>query len=299
MKINRLFEIVYILLSKKSVTAAELSKHFEVSTRTVYRDLDILTAAGIPVYANKGKSGGIMLTDDFVLDKSMLSKTERDNILFALQSLKAAKYPDVENVLSKLGSFFNKPSQNWIQIDFHTWGNHNNDLFVMLKKAILENRVAEFDYFDTRGNKTHRKAEPLQLWFKEKSWYLKAYCRHKQSVRLFKTSRVKNMRITNETFFRENKDAGHDFNNLSNSSKPIKIKLKIGASQAFRVYDEFSEKQIKKHKDGSFTAEIEFPEDGWVYGYILSFGPHCEVLAPLRLRKIIKDKLKTALKVYL
>lgn len=108
MQISRLFQIIYILLEKKSVTAGELAEHFEVSVRTIYRDIDALSQAGIPIYASQGKGGGISLLDNFVLDKSLITEKEQDEILLALQSLSAVQYPELDNVLSKLNSLFKK-----------------------------------------------------------------------------------------------------------------------------------------------------------------------------------------------
>jgi len=301
LKINRLFEIVYMLLSKKSITARELSEHFEVSTRTIYRDLDILTTAGIPVYANKGKSGGIMLTDNFVLNKSLLSKSEQNDILFALESMKAAKYPDVGSVLSKLNSFFNKQSENWIQIDFSSWGNFDREKFISLKNAILNKKTVKIEYYNTYGEKNCREIEPLQLWFKEKSWYLKAFCRYKNDLRLFKITRIKNLSVTEKTFKREIKNDPFTgvFAAKQPSEKYVKVIMKIDGAQAYRVYDEFDKKHIKKNKDGSFTVSMFFPADEWMYGYIMSFGQFCEVIKPKYLREIIKNRLKNALNKYL
>ena len=94
MQINRLFEIVYILLERKTITAKELAERFEVSTRTIYRDIEILSQAKIPVYANKGNGGGIGLLEDYVLDKSVLSEEEQNQILFALQSMEKISNQD-------------------------------------------------------------------------------------------------------------------------------------------------------------------------------------------------------------
>ncbi|MCL2775402.1 MAG: HTH domain-containing protein, partial [Oscillospiraceae bacterium] len=108
MQINRLFEIVYMLMNKKAATAKELSDHFEVSQRTIYRDIDILNEAGIPVYTNKGKGGGISILDNFLLNKSVFSDQEQNEILFALQSFRAVKYVNADTVLTKLSAIFKK-----------------------------------------------------------------------------------------------------------------------------------------------------------------------------------------------
>ena len=99
MQMNRLFEIIYSLLNKKSLTAKELAERFEVSVRTIYRDIDVLSSAGIPIYASQGKGGGISLLDDYVLDKSVLSEREQNEILYALQGLSITQAPETEKAL--------------------------------------------------------------------------------------------------------------------------------------------------------------------------------------------------------
>ena len=101
--INRLLGMIYILMRKGTVTAAELAERFEVSVRTIYRDMDTLSAAGIPIYAKKGKNGGICLIEQFVLDKMLLTKDEQQEILSGLVSLRETKAQDGENILQKHG----------------------------------------------------------------------------------------------------------------------------------------------------------------------------------------------------
>ncbi|SHO52376.1 helix-turn-helix transcriptional regulator [Anaerocolumna xylanovorans] len=155
MQVNRLFEIIYILLSKKSITAKELAERFEVSVRTIYRDIDTLSSAGIPIYASQGKGGGISLLDDYVLDKSVLSEREQNEILYALQSLSITQAPETDKVLAKLSSLFNKSKTSWIEIDFSPWGSDENRTyqFTIIKDAILSHRIIEFNYFSSSGEK--------------------------------------------------------------------------------------------------------------------------------------------------
>ncbi len=112
MKINRLFQIVYILLERKTITAKELADKFEVSTRTIYRDIEVLSSSKIPIYANKGKGGGINLLDNFVLDKSLLTEEEQNQILFSLQSLQKLNIDNEKTLLEKMSMLFNKSSKN-------------------------------------------------------------------------------------------------------------------------------------------------------------------------------------------
>ena len=177
MKINRLFEIIYLLLEKRTITAKELAAHFEVSVRTIYRDIDILASASIPIYFQRGKHGGIKLMDNYIMNKSLLSQKEQNEILYALQSLNATNYFNNDKTLSKLSAIFNQKADNWIKIDFSRYNNDDdNTLFEKLKEAILTKQTVKFDYFNTKGKHSERTADPLTLWFKEKAWYLFAYC---------------------------------------------------------------------------------------------------------------------------
>ena len=296
MQINRLFEIVYILLERKTITAKELAERFEVSTRTIYRDIEILSQAKIPVYANKGNGGGIGLLEDYVLDKSVLSEEEQNQILFALQSMEKISNQDEKNILEKMSSIFNKSKTNWIDVDFSDWGTNGeqDQTFNLIRNAILKHNVIEFVYYNSYGEEKKRQAEPLQIYFKDKSWYLKAYCRLKQDYRLFKISRMKDIKLLNETFERELpqiKENKFDY-------KTIQLELEISKDMSYRVYDEFKREDILKNKNGDFIVKVEFPENDWVYGYILSFGENVKVLSPGYVKSIIKEKLQKSLKNY-
>ena len=148
MQINRLFEIIYVLLDKKSVTAKELAEHFGVSRRTICRDIDTLSTAGIPIYTERGKGGGIRLLPDFVLNKSLLSEQEQNEILSALHGLASIKTEGTDLILQKLSSIFGKTTTNWLEVDFPGWS-YENDYFNDLKVAISERRIAEFDYYNS------------------------------------------------------------------------------------------------------------------------------------------------------
>jgi predicted DNA-binding transcriptional regulator YafY len=300
MQINRLFEIVYILLDKKKVTAKALADQFEVSIRTIYRDIEILSEAGIPIYTNKGRGGGINLLDNFILNKSLISENEQNEILASLQSLSAIKYPDAEPILNKLGTLFNKSIYNWIDVDFSSWsgGTYERESFDILKSAILEGKVISFYYFNSQGEKTHRMVEPLKLIFKGQAWYFYGYCRLKSDYRVFKISRVKELNITNETFQRSIPEDIFTANNSVYKEKEIKLILHIDKKMAYRVYDEVSEENITVTENGDFIVEINIADEKDVYGYILSYGAYIEVIEPKRIRKDIAKTLKAAIKRY-
>ncbi|MCI9063618.1 MAG: YafY family transcriptional regulator [Clostridia bacterium] len=293
---NRLFEIVYILMQKRKTTAKELADRFEVSTRTIYRDIETLSGANIPIYASKGKDGGIGLLDEYVLNKTILSEEEQNQILFALQGMKKVKGQDEKDILEKLSILFNKKINDWIKIDFSNWGNIQEERFDIIKSAILNKQLVQFTYYNSNGEESKRIVEPLQIWFKDKSWYLISYCKLKQDYRIFKIARIKDIEILQEHFVRElpkeEKNEKHNF-------KMIELVLEINKAMTYRVYDEFESKEISKKENGNFIVKVEYPENEWVYGYILSFGEYAKVLNPGYAKKIIKDKLQKTLKNYL
>lgn len=301
MQINRLFEIVYILLDKKTITAKELSEHFEVSVRTIYRDIDILSVAGIPIYTSKGKGGGISLIDNFVFNKSMLSEKEQKEILMSLESLNAMKFLDVEPVLKKLSAVFNKKSINWIDIDFSRWGSDDSEKekFNVIKTAILNTKIISFDYFNSNGEKRLRVVEPLKIVFKDQGWYIYGFCRIKNGFRLFKIARIKNINLLDEIFKRDIPINIWDNSKKAYKNKIVTLILKIDERMAYRVYDEFDQESIAKNEDGSFIVTTNFPEGNWIFGYIMSYGECAEVLEPKDIRKIIKRKFEEGLKKYL
>ena len=300
MQIYRLLEIVYILLEQKSATAKELSQRFGVSQRTIYRDIDVLSVTGIPVYTEKGKGGGISLLPEFVLDKSLISEQEQNEILSALQAFSGMKAAETEGALKKVSAIFNKSSANWLQVDFSPWGVAANNFFNGLKTAVLERRIVEFDYYSTYYEKTRRRIEPVQLWFKSKAWYVKGFCLKQQDMRLFKLTRLKNLKVTDKHFHRRElledrtepaagKQQDHD----------VLIKLKIEPEMAYRVFDEFDESMVEKQQDGSLIVSAAWRQDDWVNGFILSFGEYIEVLEPEHIRETIREKLKKMQKKYL
>ena len=294
---NRLFEIVYILLIKNKVTAKELSKRFEVSQRTIYRDIDVLSASGIPVYTEKGKGGGISLLPEFTLNRSILTEQEQKEVLSALQALEAVKPKEKSQSLTKLSAIFNKNVVNWIDIDFSDWGSEDSKLFQDLKTAIFDKKVVNFQYYSTKGEKTNRSIEPMQLLFKHRAWYVKGFCLSRQDMRLFKLTRIENMRITDQCFIDRNVSISeYDLSQKGQSYNNIRLKLKIAPEMAYRVYDEFEPKNIQRLPDNYFVTTAIFPEDEWVYGYIMSFGEYSEVLEPVHIREIIKEKLEKTLK---
>lgn len=293
MQINRLFEIIYILLSKKTVTAKELAERFEVSVRTIYRDIDTLSSAGIPIYAIQGKGGGISLLDDYVLDKSVLSEREQNEILYALQGLSITQTSETDKVLAKLSSLFNKNTTNWIEVDFSPWGSgeKRSRQFTIIKDAILSRRILQFNYFGSSSEKTIRRVEPIKLIFKVNAWYLQAFCLTRNTYRTFKIVRMSDVLMTQEVFPEKDLQELPENSQAQETQKWIDVCLNISAEGAYRVHDEFDEKDITKNQDGSFTIVASLPESQWLIRYLLSFGADAEVVSPQNIRDRIQSEL--------
>ncbi len=293
MQINRLFEIIYLLLNKKFTTANELAEHFEVSVRTIYRDIDTLSLAGIPIYALQGKGGGISLLEHYVLDKSVLSEREQNEILYALQSLTVTQVPEADKVLAKLSNLFKKSRTNWIEVDFSPWGSDDKGFsqFTLIKDAILSHKIIEFNYFSSSGEKTARRVEPMKLIFKINAWYLQAFCLTRNELRMFKIVRMADVQITEDLFTQMIPQPLPDGGQLQETQKWIELCLNISADGAYRVYDEFKEKEITKNTDGSFTIMTTLPESDWLIRFILSFGSEAEVKSPQHIRDMLQFEL--------
>ncbi len=300
MQINRLFEIVYILLNKKTATAKELSEHFEVSQRTIYRDIDTLCEAGIPIYTNKGKGGGIALMENFVLSKSYLTNHEQNEILSALQGLKATSFNETDQVLTKLNSLFGSKNSEWIEVDFSYWNSNNEDKmkFHLLKDAILNHRVIEFHYYNSNGQESQRTVEPRKLIFKGQAWYLSGFCLEKDNFRFFKISRIKSLMLTDRIFEERAVDDRKNTEPRLPDNQLIDLLLKIDKEMAFRIFDEFPKNAVEKTEDGSFLVRSSFRSGNWIYGYLMSYEDHIEVIEPSDIRDQMIHRYKKVLKKY-
>ncbi len=289
---SRLFKIIYHLLDKGCATAPELAKKLEVSVRTIYRDIDALSGAGIPVYAEAGRNGGIYLLDDFVLNRVVLSEQEKQQILTALQSLAAVGNVYEENILEKLSALFRVHSDNWFEVDFSRWGDteRDNEKFELLKSAVVHCKCARITYANSYEEIGERTIQPLKLSYKGQAWYLKAYCMEKQDYRIFKLTRILDLEILDETFlprsFPEKEILPSQYNQIT---------LQFSKEVAYRVYDEFNIEQIKQQENGDLLVSARLPEDNWFVGFLLSFGTRVEVIEPAYLREVLAEQ---ALMIY-
>ncbi len=294
MQESRLFKIIYYLIDKGKVTAPELADKFEVSVRTIYRDIDVISSAGVPIYVTTGRNGGIQIAKHYIMDKLLLSDKEKETIITALRSGTIIENTDI---ISKLSAMFHTESENWLEVDVSRRGNTSseNSLFQLVKNAILTHRMVRIVYANTKGEIGERTICPLKLVYQFKNWYIKAYCMQKHDFRLFKLTRI----------LQANTDE-KSFNPLEFSPKEEKtpkfdaplITLAFPKAMAYRIYDEFEKHEISQDKNGSFIVSVRMPIDEWLIGYLLSFGSHVQILEPKYLKKLVYKEAEKICKIH-
>jgi predicted DNA-binding transcriptional regulator YafY len=298
-QIHRLFEIVYLLIERKTMTAGQLAEHFEVSRRTVLRDIDVLSGAGIPLYATRGKGGGIALLDGYVLSKAFFSKREQAGILAALEQLSAAQYPDTQSVLQKLKGIFLKQPTDWLEVDLSYWNSAavDREKMALIETALFHKQALRFTYASAKGETSARLVYPLKLVFKSMAWYLSTYCTAKRDYRVFKLSRIRDAALADEYFGDLNLTAP-PLRIDAPPQEPTPMTLRIHPRQAHRVYDEFEPEQISLQENGFFLVRTAMPAQEWAYGYLLTFGPDLEVLQPPAIREAMVAAAEAILQKY-
>ena len=289
MSVSRLFSIVYLLLDRRQMSAAQLAQRFEVSVRTIYRDVDALSAAGVPIYASPGRNGGIALLDGFLLDRAALSREEQAALLTALRNLPGNEGP-AQTALTKLAGLFGRREPDWLQVDLIPWGvpPGAGGRFDTLKAAILQRRQAAFSYLSASGQETQRRVLPVRLVFKGRAWYLQGWCLDRDAYRTFRLSRILALEVSQDRFSRELPPPPPVEDWEGTAGPCVPLSLRFSPRMAFRVYDEFAPGAITREAGGSLLVRTSVPAGGWLCGYLLSFGPEVEVLSPACVREALR-----------
>ncbi len=288
---NRLFQILYYILEKGKVTAPELAKKFEVSIRTIYRDIDTISSIGVPIYTTQGKDGGISILDTFILEKSFFTESEQELIINALQGLPFIEKKESEELLSKFSSLFQIKATNWIEVDFSSWKSNQptQEQFNNMKEAILNQNMISFQYINNLGEMTERELNPCKLVFKSGNWYVYGYCHLRKEYCLFKLTRIKSLKMLKSKFSLQ--VPSPTYLKEIFSFDLIEIELKFDKKMAFRVCDEFSE-DISTDAQGNLYVTTKLPNNATLYSYILSFASDIEVISPPQVREQLKLKIK-------
>ncbi len=300
MKIDRLLAIIIYLLNHKKVSAGKLADHFEVSLRTIYRDIEVINQAGIPVIASAGKNGGFSILETYRMDKNVFSREDFSSIITALKGLNTA-FSDkkIEKTIEKMNAILfssRDTCQNpghYLFFELSPSGGDEKEVLKLqtIKAGIETSKVLSMGYRDVSGKTTQRLVEPMAMISHGHAWYLYAFCRLREDYRVFRLSRINSVLIKEEAFIRKNIDLeSRPWNKAWNEQDSLAISMRFDPKMRYRAVDYFSSDQIEKQPDGSFIVRINFPEDEWVYGFLLSFGDSMEILEPVRIRELIAEK---------
>ena len=301
MKIDRLVSIIMILLDKKRIGAQELADMFEVSSRTIYRDIDAINMAGIPVRSTSGVGGGFEIMQEYKIDKKFFSTADLSVLLMGLSSLSGMiRGDELVHALAKVKSFIPTNSAkdielkaNQIYIDLRSWiGNSNIQPYLeMIKAALQENKLLTFEYVAHHGNKTVRTVEPYQLVLKSSHWYLQGYCHQRNDFRLFRLSRMSKLEIQEEIFTpRDYQKPQLDFDDIWETMH-TKIKIRIHKSVMDMVLDFCSYEDFTPDGDEHYIVQFPFIENDYYYHILFSFGSKCECLEPLHIRTEMERRI--------
>lgn len=308
MKVDRLVSMIMVLLDKKRIGAQALADMFEVSPRTIYRDIEAINMAGIPIRSIPGVGGGFEIMPEYKMDKKVFSTADLSAILMGLSSLSnMVRGDELVNALAKVKSFIPAEKAKDIElktnqffIDLSPWmGNQNIRPYLeTIKTALQEHKLLFFAYTAHRGNQTVRIVEPYQLVLKGGHWYFQGYCHIRNDYRLFRLSRMSGLKMKQETFIpRDFQKPILDFEEIAETMQ-TEIKIRIHKSVLDRVLDYCTYDHFVPDGDEHYIVNFPFIENDYYYGIFLSFGDKCECLAPMRIRTEMKRKIQDMAAIY-
>lgn len=298
MKIDRLVSTIFLLMKKKKISARELSDYFGCSIRTIYRDIETLENAGVPIVSYQGIDGGFELVEGYRIEKPFLSSQEASTILGILEGLQhVIDDVELENISTKMqgadAAFSN------IQFDMKGWEMSRDfkDKINLINNAISNHKALEIDYYSSYLEYTKRIIHPLKIIIKGSSWYLYAFCTLKDDYRLFKVPRIRNIAELTKVF-----DAKKYIQtplldmNWGNPSEEILLKFDTKIYSSFK--DFFLEENITEYNEDYFIVKVNFPYDQWVLSLVLSYGDMVEVLKPQKLKDDLIRHAEGILRLY-
>jgi predicted DNA-binding transcriptional regulator YafY len=308
MKTDRLMSMLMVLLNHELISAARLAEMFEVSARTIYRDAETLSMAGIPIVTYPGVNGGIGVMPEFKVDKKLFTASDVSKLLMGLRSITPTlTQRELQDTLEKLKSLIPKEHHkelemrsSQIRIDLAPWtGNKNFEPnFEKIKRALYESRLVGFQYFNGNRTKSDRRVEPYQMILKAGQWYLLGYCMLREDFRLFKLSRIANLEVLDTTFVaREYEDKPLDGTGWIDQ-RLITIRLLIDESLREQIIDRCGEENMEPFGSEKFLVNFPFAEDDMGYNTLLGFGEKCECLSPEHVRKELARRIHKLAAIY-
>lgn len=307
MKYEIMMSILFDLLTKKVVTATYLAEKYEVSIRSIYRYVQAIEMAGVPIYTNRGNKGGISIVDTFRLSSTFLTQAEFEITIKTLSAF-LENLPDknLESAINKIKAIrknqadnFNIKSGNLI-IDAGPWGDtigYKNKIAV-INKSIETNKKLQINYHDRNGDITERIIEPHIVVFKQGLWYVFAFCNLRNEFRLFKIGRIESANILDDTFIRrETDEVEQALKFWQDEINSIDVKLEIDKKYKSDAEEWLGIESISE-KDGKIIAQSTLPFDGGLISKIMSFGEGITVLSPTELKNKVIERAQQLLENY-
>lgn len=305
MRVDRLLSILLIISNRGKVTGKELAEHFEVSLRTIYRDIEKIGEAGIPIASTGGVGGGFYIMDNYNLDKLFLNKGEFNTLMSVMNSLsfmfgKNEKFNDIVLKFENSHDIGKTNNERFsINMSHFSMENELKEYLYMMNKAIEESRLLIFDYINRNMEYSERIIEPIQISYSSGQWYVTAFCRTRGDFRRFKLVRIRNIRIGE--YFLKREVSNEELDRIFNEGyvkRSIRVKLKFTDKIGEQLSEYFGRENIKKTNDNSYMVEESFPYEEGLIKFILGFGKECEVIEPDYLRKETKEYLHDVMAKY-
>ncbi len=305
MKLDRMLYIITYLLNHKKVKAQVLAEQFEVSVRTIYRDIDAISLAGIPIITYQGMDGGIGIAEGFKLDRNLLTGEEISKIVNALKGIQSiSEDTKIKLLIEKLSGITADtnliPTGNEIMIDLSSWSRYDqlSKEIGRIRNAIHDHRRIRFLYY-TNEKLTERIAEPYQIIFKQSNWYLYAFCLLRSDFRLFKLRRMSELDILEEGFEpRPFSIEEMRWDEAYDGDARMKITVLFDPVMKYSIDDIFGVENYECEVDGRIRVTFFMPTGTWLYGFLLGFGDKAEILEPVELREKISTMAESISRIY-
>jgi predicted DNA-binding transcriptional regulator YafY len=292
------------LLNQTRVSATELAERFEVSLRTIYRDMESINQAGIPIISFPGSDGGYEIMSGYRIDKQVLSFDDFSAICSALRGAKSATdSSDINELLERIGALMPAPASGassvQVDLDFKPAPNDKGKI-ELLHKAIKELKVVRFHYLDNKGQETERMVEPMGLFLKGYVWYLYGYCLTRSDIRVFRLSRMLHLSSLPDTFIRRNytmKDVEQQFMEKADFQK-VRAVLRFQPEMKTRVRDEFGYDEVSDHSDGTLSVIAHYSSTERAVRSILSYSSYVMVIEPAELIEELAGHIRKMARIY-
>lgn len=305
MKFEIMLGILFTLLSNRKVSAGDLAKKFNCSVRSIYRYVDELTVAHIPIDITRGSKGGIQISDAYKLPKGLLTREEYARAIEAMLAMNVQLTdPVLQSAIEKLSAQsktekFDVSLSGNILVDSGTWGSERkfSERLSLMERAIEEREALEIDYVDRGGEHTHRTILPHLLVYKQNIWYVYAYCRKREEFRLFKLGRMRTVIRTGDKFVKQPFSREDVPLTFWNGERTVNARFEISA-EALPFAEEWLGIENIFSLDGKYVADITLPDDESLVGKILSAGAGFRVLSPGSLAERVQAQARRIAEAY-